>query len=106
MATKSKKVSLELKEKYQDKASYDKKIGIVKRRIQDKEAYVSALEDYAFNLHQFASSTPVETRQQKFDRSKYVVQFFETKEKINAQKSILSQHLMYLEEMEKITPNE
>ena len=89
-----------MKAKYSSKEAYDKKIGIVSRRIDTKSAYVSALIEHCDNLRKSIQNTDGVTR------SGYAVEYFEVLEKLNAQKSILSQHKMYLEEMKKIAPNE
>jgi putative N-acetylmannosamine-6-phosphate epimerase len=100
MGESAEKIRLEMKAKYSNKEAYDKKIGIVRRRVEAKEAYVSALQDLLSNL----SKAIIEN--DGLNRSRYAVEYFETLEKIGAQKAILSQHKTYLEEMQKIAPNE
>jgi len=100
MATSENKMRLEMKAKYSTREAYDKKIGIVRRRVEAKQAYVSALEDHLNNLQQGIKES------EGLTRSGYAVQYFEFSEKLNIQKAILSQHLNYLEEMKKIAPNE
>lgn len=100
METNSKKTSLEMKAQHSTKEAFDKKLGIVKRRIEAKEAYVAALEDHKNNLWKAVKET------EGLYRSGYAVDYFEISEKINAQKSILSQHKQYLDELLKVSPNE
>ena len=100
MGVSAKKMRLEMKEKYASKEAYDKKIGIVKRRVEAKNAYVSALADHVSNLQKAIKES------EGLERSGYAVDFFRFSEMIQAQKAILSQHKMYLEEMLKIAPNE
>lgn len=88
-----------MKSKYSTKEAVDKKIGIIRRRIEAKEAYISALSDYLHNLQEAIKTSS------GLERSGYAVKFFEKTESLNAQKSILGQHKGYLEEMKKIAPN-
>jgi hypothetical protein len=100
MGVSAEKMRLEMKAKYSSKEAYDKKIGIVRRRVEAKEAYVSALQDHLHNLQTAIKETD------GLYRSGYAVEYFEVAEKLNTQKAILSQHKTYLEEMQKIAPNE
>jgi hypothetical protein len=95
------KISLELKAKYPSKEAWLKKIKIVEARVFQKTGYISALTDYFVNLE-----AQIKLTKDELHRSRCAVEYFETMDKINAQKAILSQHKMYLEELKKIEPDE
>lgn len=95
------KISLELKAKYPSKDAWLKKLKIVEARVFQKTGYVGALIDFAINLE-----AQVKLTKDELHRSRCAVEYFETMEKINAQKAILSQHKIYLEELKKIKADE
>lgn len=95
------KISLEMKAKYPSKEAWLKKLKIIEARISHKSAYLDALTDFAENLHAYIKLT-----EDSLNRARCAVDYFEILEKINAQKAILSQHKMYLEELKKIEPDE
>ena len=94
-------ISLEMKAKYPTKKALTKKIKIVEQRVLNKTTYIDALSDLLFQL-----SKEIKSTENPINRARCAVEYFETEEKLAAQKAVLSQHKMYLEELKKIEPDE
>lgn len=87
-----------MKELSQDKETNQQKFAVFQARIERKKAYVQAIDEaitegIAYAKHKDTSA---------FDRARTWVWIFEMKEKANAQRALLGQHISYLNQMQEL----
>jgi hypothetical protein len=85
---------LDMSEVAQDKETEMQKLALFQNRVERKKAYIHAIDDAINEGKKFAehADTPA------FDRARTWVWIFEMQEKANAQRQLLSQHILYLKQ--------
>ena len=87
-----------MKELSKDKETNQQKFAVFQNRIFKKEGYVDALE----NLLKVSKEQADKDEVSELERARLWVDIFELEDKLNAQRQVLSQHIMYLNELKKL----
>ena len=87
-----------MKELSKDKETNQQKFAVFQNRIFKKEGYVNALE----NLLKVSKEQADKDEVSELERARLGVDIFELEDKLNAQRQVLSQHIMYLNELKKL----
>ena len=87
-----------MKELSKDKETNQQKFAVFQNRIFKKEGYVNALE----NLLKVSREQADKDEVSELERARLWVNIFELEDKLNAQRQVLSQHIMYLNELKKL----
>jgi hypothetical protein len=87
-----------MKELSKDKETNQQKFAVFQNRIFKKEGYVSALE----NLLKVSKAQADKAETTEIERARLWVQIFEVEDKLNAQRQVLSQHRLYLNELKRL----
>ena len=87
-----------MRELSEDKETRNQKFAVFQDRIFRKEGYVQALE----TLFRLSKAKAQSDKVDELERAELWVKVFEIEDKLKAQKSILSQHIRYLNELKKV----